>query len=233
MASRLPGRQPEPHLLVQLRAGGLAAALLAAAGAAALLRALRGQVRPAPAHPLRHRGERGRVGRRAVGLAGRRAAQGRRGGDARGERGDQRRRAALPAEVARDPGARSLQGHFVPLGRVAARARPRRQARARDRHGRQRLPVHPRDRQEGGPGDRLPAHSAVDPAHARVPRRRAGREALAPEPRPVLREVVPLLDVLARGRGHPRPGSEGRQLAGPALGQCRERRDARAAHAVE
>ena len=68
--SGLPGRQRKPHVQLLLRAQPpLAAALLAAAGAARLLPRHRGEVRLEEAHPLRDPGRDPCLGRRPLSLA--------------------------------------------------------------------------------------------------------------------------------------------------------------------
>ncbi len=73
--SGLPGRQPEPHVLLQLPAERLAAVLFEAGSAAAVLRQDRRRLRAAQAHPLQHRSEDVRVRRRESVVARHRRAR--------------------------------------------------------------------------------------------------------------------------------------------------------------
>ena len=96
-------------------------------------------------------------------------------------RADRRHRPAPPHAHAEAAG--HLRGPHVPLRRVGPRLRPDRQARRGHRHGRERGPVHPRDRRQGQAARRLPAHGQLVPAAQEppVPARRQSRHPARPQ----------------------------------------------------
>ena len=177
--SRLPGRQPQPHVLLLLRAQPrLPAILFHPAGAARLFPQGRRQARPAPPHPLRDRRSRRRVFDEARG----RLAD--RGQDARTGANEFLEADALITAVgqlnqpalSRHRRRRDLRGPELPLRPLAPRRRPDRQARGRDRHRRQRLPVRARRSPPRSP--HLDVFQRTPPwlhSRRRLPRRRAAR----------------------------------------------------------
>ena len=109
----------------------------------ALPRALRREVRPDAAHPLRHARSRARPSTRRAGSWHLRTSAGETiEADVVVSGTGQLNRPHVPDL----PGPRRLRGHAVPLRALEPRARPRGRARRRDRQRRERDPVHPRDR---------------------------------------------------------------------------------------
>ncbi len=93
---------------------------------------------------------------------------------------DLRGRRPAPALDAVPAGRRALPRPGVPLGAVAPRRRPARQAGRGRRHRGERRPVRPADRAGRRRGDDLPAHAPVGAPQGRPPDRRAAPEALRP-----------------------------------------------------
>ena len=175
--SGVPCRQPEPQLQLLVRpARRLADALLHPGRARRLLPRLRRAARPAGPHPVRHRGRVGDVVGHRSPLDGAHPTADGTGDALVVERRDQRHRAAQPPAPARDPGTGHVRRAGVPLGAVAGRPRPQRQA------GRRRsapAPV-PRSSSRSSPSRPpsvrdLPAHTGLVRAHPRLPRPGRGR----------------------------------------------------------
>ena len=104
---------------------------------------------------------------------------------------------------------------------MGARARSQGQAHRGDRHWSECVPNGSRDRQGGRQRHRLPAHAALGIAAPGVPRLHFRRQALAAERGPLLRHVVPVLDVLDHGR---RPAFDGTARSGLGRQSRRQRR---------
>ena len=220
--SGLPGRQPEPQLQLLVRpAPRLAVPLLHPAGAARLLPRLRRRLRAAGRHPVPHRGRVGHVVGRRRALDGRAAA-----GPTATRRSSSTRSSAPSGQLNRPhmpeiPGRRHVRRPRVPLGAVAPRRRPDRQARGGHRHRGQRHAAHPRDRRRRRRAAGVPAHPGVDGAHARVPRRRARRADLALRARALVQRVQPLLHLLEDGRRRARQRARRPRLGPARLGRHR------------
>ena len=170
---RLPRRRRQPLLLLLVRAQPrLVGVLLAARRAARVLRALR--------RPTTACADRSASAPRSSRRAGTRDAALGRARCARRDGGEETLAAnALISAVGqlnrpkhpRHPGPRVASRARLPLRRVAARARPRRQARRGDRHRRERVPARARDRRSRrAAAHRLPALAAVDGAEPALPR---------------------------------------------------------------
>ena len=181
--NRYPGRalrfrELDLRLLLLRRAAarvGVERALLGAAGDAALLQLRRRQARPAPRHRVQLPGHGGASTTRRRTSGRSRPTDGRR---ARGALPDHRDRPAVGADHADDPGRRELPRRGLPHRRLAARAGELRgQARRGDRHRRDRRAGDHRDRQDGRPPHRVPAHAELVRAAAQQPDRRRRRSA--------------------------------------------------------
>ena len=220
VGEHLPGRarrRRQPLLLLQLRAQRpLDRVLRAATRAAGVLRGRDGEARHRAARPVRARGARRDVGRRARRLVGTGPRQGRHRGHARRARRDLGGRSAQPAARSRHPRAGRLRRSGVPLRALGPRGRPHRQARRDDRRRRERLPDRPDDRARRRAPHGVPAHRAVDVPEPELPRAgRSGRAVGAAAPA-VLRALVPVPDLLARVRQGPRGRARRPRLPRPA-----------------
>ncbi len=157
---RLPLRRAVASLLVLVRAQPeLVQHLLRPARDLGVPARLQRPLRRHPAHPLRARAARCRLGRGRAAVAARDLA-------GRADRRDPDRRpgAAVRPERPGAAGHRALPRHELPLRPVGPRPRARRRARRGDRHRRLGDPVRARDPAAGRQAARLPAHRALGDA---------------------------------------------------------------------
>ena len=127
----------------------------------------------------------------------------------------------------RPAGARELRGPALPFRALGPLGRPLWRADRRDRHGRERHPVRPRDRPLHGVADDPAALAALARAHARLPPPGPRGGGVADAPRAALRRLAPLLAFPpGRLRRLPRPAAHRSRLAGGGRGERRQRRAA-------